>query len=136
MSADEIWMGRPIDDMTREELAAALKVASRLLRSAAAAPIDRPEMTVRQTRAGTTVGRAFNWAFIPAGHLWSEEDRAAIQSRLDAFAGSHGLEGATVRFGPDRLDVEVPRPLAAEQILALQEWLEAERETLDVSQVP
>jgi hypothetical protein len=136
MSADEIWMGRPIDEMTQEELVAALKVASRLLRSAAPASIDRPEMTVRQTRAGTTVGRAFNWAFIPAGHLWSEEDRAAIQSRLDAFAASHGLEGATVHFAPDRLDVEIPRPLAPEQIMALQEWLEAERETLDVSQVP
>ncbi|WP_422001184.1 hypothetical protein [Reyranella sp.] len=134
MGTDEIWMGRPIDDMTRDELAAALKAASRLLRSAP--PVDRPEMTVRQTGGGTTVGRAFNWAFMPAGHLWTEEDRAAIQCRLDAFAGSHGLDGATVHFAPDRLDVEVPRPLAVEQVWALQQWLEAEGETLDVSQVP
>jgi hypothetical protein len=41
-----------------------------------------------------------------------------------------------VRFGPDRLDVDVPRRLQVEQVIALQEWLDSERETLDVSQVP
>ena len=82
------------------------------------------------------VGRAFKWAFLPAGQLWSEEDRREVQSRLDAFATRHGLQGATVRFGADRLDVEVPRRLQVEQVIALQQWLEGERDTLDVSQVP
>ena len=81
-------------------------------------------------------GRTFKWAFIPAGHLWSDEDRRDIQSRLDEFASRHGLEGAVARFGLDRLDVEVPRRLQVEQLIALQQWLDAERETLDVSQVP
>jgi len=82
------------------------------------------------------VGRTFKWAFLLAGYLWSEEDRQEVQSRLDEFAGRHGLQGATVRFGPDRLDVEVPRRLQVEQIIALQDWLDSERETLDLSQVP
>jgi hypothetical protein len=41
-----------------------------------------------------------------------------------------------VRFGADRLDVDVPRRLQVEQLIALQQWLEAERDSLDVSQVP
>ena len=41
-----------------------------------------------------------------------------------------------MHFGTDRLDVEVPRPLQVEQIVALQQWLDSERETLDVSLVP
>jgi hypothetical protein len=135
MTDGETWMGRPIRDMTRDELAAALRVAVHLLRSTAA-PALRPEVDVKETAAGTTVGRTFNWAFLPAGQLWSEADRAAVQERLDAFAAGHGLAGAVVHFGPDRLDVEVPGRLQAEQIMALQDWLEGEREALDVSQVP
>jgi len=127
------WMGRPIAEMSRDELVAALEAAACLVRSA---PLLRPDIEVRETPRGTVVGRVFNWAFLPAGHLWSDEDRTAIQARLDAFAAGHGLEGAVVEFGPDRLDVEVPRRLHLEQILALQAWLEAERDTLDVRQVP
>jgi hypothetical protein len=41
-----------------------------------------------------------------------------------------------VRFGPDRLEVEVPRRLQVEQVIALQNWSDTERETLDVSKVP
>lgn len=55
---------------------------------------------------------------------------AAVQGGLQR------RQGATVRFGPDRLDVEVPRRLQVEQIIALQEWLDSERKALDVSQVP
>lgn len=135
MSGDT-WMGEPIETMSRERLADALRVAVRLLQSVPRGGLARPDIELRETADGTTVGRAFNWAFIPAGHLWSEEDRHETQSRLDAFAARHGLQGATVRFGRDRLDVEVPRKLQAEQILALSDWLEAEREALDVSQVP
>jgi hypothetical protein len=82
------------------------------------------------------VGRSFKWAFIPAGQLWSDEDRWEAQSRLDEVAARHGLQGAIVRFGPDRLDVEVPRRLQIEQRVALHEWLDSERETLDGSPVP
>jgi hypothetical protein len=136
MDSGETWMGQPIDDMTREELAGALKAAARLLRSTTGRPWGHPDLKVRATPRETTVGRTFNWAFIPAGHLWSEDDRAAIQSRLDDFAVRHGLQGAVVKLDEDRVDVEVPRRLQPEQILALQEWLAAEKETLDVSQVP
>jgi hypothetical protein len=135
MSADT-WMGKPIETMSREQLADALQAAVRLLESVPRGGLVRPDVELRETAEGTTVGRTFNWAFIPAGHLWSEVDRRETQSRLDAVAGRHGLQGATVRFGPDRLDVEVPRKLQAEQILALRDWLEAEREALDLSQVP
>ena len=136
MGHNETWMGKPVDKMDRDELAAALKAAIGLLQSIPSASFKRSDVDVRATATGTTVGRAFKWAFIPAGHLWSEEDRRDVQSRLDEFASTHGLEGAVVRFGPDRLDVEVPRRLQVEQVIALQEWLDAERETLDVSQVP
>jgi hypothetical protein len=136
MSNKETWMGRPIDEMNRDELAAALMAAGRLLRSATPASFARLNAEVRKTPTRTVVGRTFNWAFIPAGRLWSDEDRRAIQSSLDDFAARHGLQGAVVHFGPDRLDVEVPRPLEVEQVIALQEWLDAEGETLDVSQVP
>ena len=136
MRHDETWMGRPIDQMDRAELVAALKSAARLLQSVPSASFLRSEVEVKETPTSTTVGRTFKWAFIPAGHLWSEEDRLDIQSRLDEFAARHGLKGAVVRFGVDRLDVEVPRRLQAEQVAAVQEWLDAERETLDVSQVP
>ncbi len=71
------------------------------------------------------IGRAFKWAFIPAGQLWSEVDRREVQSRLDDFAAGRGLEGRRVRFGPDRLDVEVPRRLQIEQLIALQDWLDS-----------
>lgn len=127
------WMGKPVDAMSREELVAALNAAASVVRSGAAL---RPDVEVRATAQATVVGRALNWAFLPAGHLWSDGDRAATQARLDAFARQHGLEGAVVAFGEDRLDVTVPRQLQTEQIIALQDWLEAERETLDVSQVP
>jgi hypothetical protein len=136
MSRHDTWMGRPIDTMDKEELAAALRAAMGLLRSVPSASFIRSDIEVRTTATATAVSRSFKWAFIPAGHLWSDEDRRDIQSRLDAFASRHGLQGAVVRFGPDRLDVEVPGRLQVEQLIALQQWLDAERETLDVSQVP
>lgn len=132
----DTWMGEPIDTLSRDQLADALKAAVHLLRSVPRAELTRPEVEVRETPAGTAVGRAFKWAFIPAGQLWSDEDRRDAQTRLDQFAARHGLKGAVVRFGPDRLDVEVPHKLQFEQIIALQQWLDAEREVLDVSQVP
>lgn len=136
MSSDDTWMGRSIDGMNREELAAALKAAVRLLQAVTPSSVLKPDMEVRETAAGTVIGKTFRWAFIPAGYIWSEEDRQAVQTRLDASASRHGLHGAVVRFGADRLEVEVPRRLQIEQLLALQEWLDAEKETLDVSQVP
>jgi len=136
MRRHETWMGKAIDKMDRVELAAALKVAMGLLQSVPSASFIRSDIEIRATATGTAVGRTFKWAFISAGHLWFDEDRRDIQSRLDEFASRHGLEGAVVRFGPDRLDVEVPGRLQVEQLIALQEWLEAERETLDLSQVP
>ena len=136
MRHNDIWMGKPIAEMDRTELAAALRAAIGLLQSVPSASLLRSDVEVSETATGTVVGRAFKWAFIPAGQLWSEEDRRDIQSRLDAFAARHGLHGATVRFGTDRLDVAVPRRLQVEQLIALQHWLDAERDTLDVSQVP
>lgn len=136
MSKNRMWMGRPIEALDRRDLEAALEAALNLLRSVPSASLVRSDMEVKETGSGTVVGRPFKWAFIPAGHLWSEEDRREVQSRLDEFAVRHGLQGARVRFGPDRFDVEVPRRLQVEQIIALQEWLDSERETLDVSQVP
>ena len=136
MSRNKMWMGRPIEELDRRELVAALEAALRLLQSVPSASLVRADVEIRETASGTAVGRTFKWAFIPAGQLWSEVDRQEIQARLDAFAARHGLHGATVRFGPDRLDVEVPRRLQIEQVIALQEWLDSERETLDVSQVP
>lgn len=136
MSARTMWMGRAIAEMDRNELGAALEAALRLLRTTPSASFLRPDIEVRETSNGTAVGRAFKWAFIPAGHLWSDEDRQEVQSRLDDFAAQHGLQGAVVRFGTDRLDVEVPRRLQVEQLVALQQWLDLEREALDVSQVP
>jgi hypothetical protein len=133
MSKNRMWMGRAIEELDRRELEAALEAALDLLRSAS---LVRSDVEVRETGSGTVVGRTFKWAFIPADHLWSEEDRREVQSRLDEFAVRHGLQGARVRFGPDRLDVEVPRRLQVEQVIALQEWLDSEREALDVSQVP
>ena len=133
---NQTWMGRPIADMDRHELAAALKAAISLLQSAPSTSFLRSDVDVRETSTGTAVGRSFKWAFIPAGQLWSDADRRDVQSRLDEFAAKHGLQGATVRFGPDRLEVEVPRRLRIEQLAALQNWLDTERETLDVSQVP
>jgi len=114
MTDDKTWMGRPIPGMDRLELAAALKAAIGLLQSVPAASFLRSDIDVRETSTGTTIGRSFKWAFLPAGQLWSEEDRREIQSRLDEWAARHGLQGATVRFGPDRLDVEVPRRLQIE----------------------
>jgi hypothetical protein len=130
-------MGRRIEDLDRHELVAALDAALGMLQSVPSASFLRADVEVKKTATGgTVIGRPFKWAFIPAGHLWSEEDRRDIQSRLDGFATRHGLQGAVVRFGLDRLDVEVPRELQIEQIVALQDWLDQERETLDVSQVP
>jgi hypothetical protein len=136
MARNKTWMGRPIEELDRSELASALEATLRLLRSVPSASFVRPDVEVRETPDGTVVGRSFKWAFLPAGHLWSEEDRRDAQSRLDEFAARHGLQGASVRFSPDRLDVEVPRRLQIEQVVALQEWLDSERETFDVSQVP
>lgn len=136
MTGKTMWMGRAIEELDRRELAAALEAALRLLRSVPSTSLVRSDIEVRETATGTVVGRFFKWAFIPAGHLWSDADRREIQSRLDAFAARHGLQGAVVRFGTDRLDVEVPRRLQIEQVIALQEWLDAERDTLDASQVP
>lgn len=136
MSKDKTWMGRPIEELDRRELEGALEETLRLLRSVPAASFVRPDVELRETASGTAVGRSFKWAFLPADHLWSDEDRRDVQSRLDEFAARHGLQGAIVRFGPDRLDVEVPRRLQIEQIIALQQWLDSEREALDVSQVP
>jgi hypothetical protein len=136
MTRNKTWMGRPIEELDRSELASALEATLRLLRSVPSASLVRPDVEVRETAGGTVVGRSFKWAFLPADYLWSEEDRREVQSRLDEFAARHGLQGASVRFGPDRLDVDVPRRLQIEQVMALQEWLDSERETLDVSQVP
>ena len=109
MSNDVAWKGRPIDEMSRAELVEALKAAVLLLRSANPGSLIRPELEVTETPAGTLVARTFNWAFIPAGHLWSDEDRRSVQARLDALAARCGFQGAVVRFGPDRLEVvEVP----------------------------
>jgi hypothetical protein len=129
-------MGRRIDEMSPKELAAALKSAARLVQATAPGTLTRPDIEVAVSPKRTRVGRAFKWAFLPAGQLWSERDRAATQARLDAFAAECGLADAVVHFGTDRLDVEVPRPLQAEQVVALQQWLDSEREALDVSQVP
>lgn len=136
MSSDVSWKGRPIDEMSRAELVQALKEALLLLRSVSPDNFIRPELEVTETSAGTLVARTFNWAFIPAGHLWSDEDRGSVQARLDALAARYGFEGAVVRFGPDRLEVDVPRRLQIEQLLALQEWLACEKDGLDISQVP
>lgn len=129
-------MGRPIDGLPREELAQALKTAVHMLRSIAPRTFLDPEVEVSESPADIAMARTFKWAFLPAGHLWSEEDRREVQARLDAIAGRHGLEGARVQFGTDQLRVEVPRPLRAEQLMALQDWLQAEKDTLDISQVP
>ena len=136
MSRNKTWMGRAIEELDRRELVAALEAALGLLRSVPSASLVRSDVEVRESDSGTVVGRSFKWAFIPAGQLWSEEDRREVQSRLDEFAVRHGLQGARVRFGHDRLDVEVPRRLQVEQVIALQGWLDSEREILDVSQVP
>ncbi len=136
MSNKTKWMGRPIEELDRDELQSALQAALRLLRSIPSGSFLHPDVEVTETANGTVVGRSFKWAFIPADQLWSDEDRREIQSRLDEFGERHGLKGVTARFAPDRLDVEVPYRLQVEQILALQEWLDSERETLDVSQVP
>ena len=136
MTRNKTWMGRPIEELDRSELASALEATLRLLRSVPSGSFVRPDVEVRETAGGTVVGRSFKWAFLPAGHLWSEEDRRDAQSRLDEFAARHGLQGASVRFGPDRLEVDVPCRLQIEQVMALQEWLDSERETFDVSQVP
>lgn len=48
---------------------------------------------------------------VPGGQLWSDEDRRDVQFRLDELGAKHGLQGATARFGPDRLEVSLPRRL-------------------------
>ena len=96
---NQTWMGRPIADMDRHELAAALKAAISLLQSAPSTSFLRSDVDVRETSTGTAVGRSFKWAFIPAGQLWSDEDRRDVQSRLDEFTASH-VGKATERSGP------------------------------------
>lgn len=71
-----------------------------------------------------------------AGQLWSDEARRSVQARLDALSVRSGLQGAIVRFGFDRIEVDVPQKLQIEQLLALQEWLACEKDHLDISQVP
>jgi hypothetical protein len=73
---------------------------------------------------------------VRADQLWSDEDRRDVQSRLGELAAKHGVEGAAVSFEPDRLEVEVPHRQQVGQVVALQNWLDTERETLEVSQVP
>lgn len=136
MTGDLSWKGRPIDELSRAELVQALKSAVLLLRSVSPNTFVRPELEVTETPVRTLVAYTFNWAFIPAGHIWSDEDRYSMQTRLDDIAPLLGAEGAVVRFGPDRLEIDVPRRLQIEQIFALQEWLASEKESLDVSQVP
>lgn len=136
MSKHVAWKGKPIDDMSRAELVEALKAAVLLLRSVSPNAFIRPELEVTETATGTLVARTFNWAFIPAGYVWSAEDRRSVQERLDVLAARYGFQGAVVRFGPDRLEVVVPRRLQIEQLVALQEWLACEKDSLDVSQVP
>ena len=132
----DTWMGRPIDQMSREELIAALKWAAHIVQTSAPEAHRHPDVDVTISASATRIGRTFSWAFIPAGQLWSSEDRAAIQERLNKFAARCGLEGAVVRFDMDRLEVEVPRSLQPEQVIALQDWLATEKDALDVSQVP
>jgi hypothetical protein len=108
-------MGRPIPEMDGDELAAALKAAIGLLQSVPSASFLRSDIDVRETSTGTTIGRSFKWAFIPADQLWSDEDRRDVQSRLDECAARHGLQGATVRFGSDRLEVAVPGRLQVDR---------------------
>ena len=136
MSNDVAWMGRPIDEMSRPELVQALRAALLLLRSVDRGAFMRPDVEVKDTPTGTLVARTFNWAFLPAGHVWSDEDRRAVQERLDAVAHRHGFQGAVVRFAPDRLEVDVPQRLQIEQLSVVQEWLAAEKDALDISQVP
>jgi hypothetical protein len=136
MINDVDWNGRPIDEMSRTELVQALKSAVLLLRSIKPDALTHPEIEVTYTPSGMLVGRTFNWAFIPAGQLWSDEDRRSVQARLDVVAARYGFQGAVVRFALDRLEVHVPRRLQVEQILALQEWLASEKDSLDISQVP
>ena len=89
MTNDKTWMGRPIPGMDRLELVA-LKAAIGPLQSVPAASFLRSDVDVRETSTGTTIGRSFKWAFLPAGELWSEEDRREVQSRLDEWAARHG----------------------------------------------
>jgi hypothetical protein len=136
LNTDDTWMGRRIDEMSREDLVAALKWAARIIQTAAPQAHRHPDVDVTMSASATRVGRTFSWAFLPAGQLWSGDDRAAIQERLNKFGKRCGLEGAVVRFEMDRLEVEVPRRLQAEQVIALQDWLATEKDALDVSQVP
>jgi hypothetical protein len=128
--AYDTWMGRRIDEMSREELAASLRWAARLVQTAVPDAYRHPDVDVAMSASATRVGRTFSWAFIPAGQLWSSEDRAAIQERLNKFAARCGLDGAVVRFDMDRLEVEIPRRLQAEQIIVLQDWLATEKDAL------
>lgn len=65
----DTWMGQPIETMSREQLADALRSAVRLLQSVPRGGLTRPDVELRESADSTTVGRTFNWAFIPAGHL-------------------------------------------------------------------
>jgi hypothetical protein len=136
MSNHITWMGSAIEHMSRAELVKALKAAVLLLRSVSPNTFIRPEVEVTATPSGTLIARTFKWAFIAAGHIWSDDDRRSVQERLDALATRYGFKGAVVRFGPDRIEIEVPQRLEIEQLLALQEWLACEKDSLDISQVP
>src|SRR5687768_11121732 len=56
MTKNRTWMGRPIDELDRGELAAALEETLRLLRSVPSASFVRPEVEVRETASATVVG--------------------------------------------------------------------------------
>ena len=114
---------------------AALEATLRLLRSVPSTSFVRPDIEVRETASGTAIGRSFKWAFLPADHLWSDEDRRDAQSRLDDFAARHGLQGAPCGSVPTGWRSKC-RAGCRSSRSSLSRRLDSERETLDVSQVP
>jgi hypothetical protein len=52
MSKNRMWMGRPIEELDRRELAAALEAALRLLRSVPSASLVQSDVEVRETANG------------------------------------------------------------------------------------
>ena len=128
--AYDTWMGRRIDEMSRKNSPLPLGGRRAWFRLRSPTPTGIRTLTVAMSASATRVGRTFSWAFVPAGQLWSSEDRAAIQERLNKFAARCGLDGAVVRFDMDRLEVEIPRRLQAEQIIVLQDWLATEKDAL------
>jgi hypothetical protein len=62
--SNRMWMGRPIEELYRRELEAALEAALNLLQSVPSASLVRSDVEVRETGRGTVVGRTFKWAFL------------------------------------------------------------------------